>query len=76
MSEWLRVPAEVVPYARVSERTIEHWAREGLRYVKVRGCRLTKTEWVDEFLISHEATRDQVKKRLDKIVNDLCRGFK
>ena len=42
---------------KVSKRTIETWTREdGLRFVKIRGKRFVKKEWLDEFLEAHEVT--------------------
>jgi excisionase family DNA binding protein len=55
MIGWLDIPA-LSKYCCTSPRTIETWIKErGLRYSRVRGKRLVKREWLDEFLEAHEA---------------------
>ena len=43
------------PYCCTGKRTIETWIKEkGLRVSRVRGKRLIKREWLDQFLEDHE----------------------
>jgi len=53
---WLDIKT-ASPYCCTSKRTVEMWIKdEGLRYVRIRGKRLIKREWLDEFLESREET--------------------
>jgi len=72
MEGWIRIPKQLASYSSVSTRTTEDWLKNGLRFVKVGACRLTKPEWVDEFLISHEVSSGS---QVDQIVDDVLRGI-
>ena len=70
MIGWLDIAA-LSKYCCTSPRTIETWIKErGLRYSKVRGKRLIKREWLDEFLEKHEAGNGS---EIDQIVSDVCK---
>jgi excisionase family DNA binding protein len=56
---------------KVSKRTVETWIREeGLRFVKIRGKRFVKKEWLDAFLEKYEVRNDC---EVDRIVSDVCK---
>jgi excisionase family DNA binding protein len=70
MIGWLDIAA-LSKYCCTSPRTIEMWIKErGLRYSRVRGKRLVKREWLDEFLEAHEADHGN---NVDRIVSDICK---
>jgi hypothetical protein len=46
---------------------------EGLRYCRVRGKRLIKREWLDEFLESREETN--LGEKIEGIVNELAKDL-
>ncbi len=47
---WVKVK-DAAKYAGVSERTLEEWLKQGLKFVKIpSGLRLIKPEWIDQFL--------------------------
>ena len=55
-------------YAGVSERTLEAWLRQGLKFCRLpSGLRLIKFAWLDEFL---EKFTDS-ESRVDRIVNEV-----
>ena len=69
---WFNI-AEVSVYCSTSKRTIEMWLKEeDLRYSRIRGKRLIKREWLDEFLEKHEIGTE---KDVDQIVNETLRGM-
>ena len=73
MIGWLDISA-LSKYCCTSPRTIETWIKErGLRYSRVRGKRLVKREWLDEFLEAHEADSGN---NVDRIVSDICKELK
>ena len=69
---WFSI-AEAAAYCSTSKRTIEMWLKEeGLRYSRVRGKRLIKREWLDEFLQKHEIG---TAKEVNMIVNEICQDI-
>ena len=57
-----------------SKRTLEMWIKEeGLRFTRVRGKRLIKREWLDDFLEAHEVTDSG--KEVDTIVREVMEGI-
>jgi len=68
---WLRIPKEAAEYSAVKPRTFEDWLKSGLRFVKIRGCRMTKPQWIDDYLMGFEVNRNEV----ESIVNDVIREF-
>ena len=72
---WYDIPSIPKYYCKkVSKRTVETWIREeGLRFVKIRGKRFVKKEWLDNFLEAHERTNndDNVSKIIDEVLADL-----
>jgi len=68
---WLRIPKEAAEYSAVKPRTLEDWLKSGLRFVKIRGCRMTKPEWVDDYLMRYEVNQNQV----DSVVNEVMKDF-
>lgn len=71
MNNWLRIPKQAADYCGVSVRTFEDWLKSGLKYCKVGGCRLTKPEFIDDFLLQHEVNHNEV----DEIVNEVMAGL-
>jgi len=63
---WFR-PKEAAKYAGISERLLRYWLKQGLRYSRVGGVTLIKSEWLDEFIESHAATPSW-DAEIDKIV--------
>lgn len=58
----------------VSKRTVEMWIKDkGLRFVRVRGKRFVKREWLDQFLEDHEQTVDD--DQVDRIVDGVLKDF-
>jgi len=74
MIDWYDIGSIPEYCHKVSKRTAETWIREeGLRFVKIRGKRFVKKEWLDEFLEAHEATNDG--KAVDQIVNETLKDM-
>jgi excisionase family DNA binding protein len=47
---WLKVK-DAAKYAGVSERTLEDWLKQGLKYAQIpSGLRLIRPEWIDNYL--------------------------
>ena len=67
---WLKIK-DASAYAGVSKRTFEEWLKNGLRYVKPGGNRLTKPGWIDSYLENFEVKPENV----DNIVDDVMRGL-
>jgi excisionase family DNA binding protein len=73
MIGWLDIQT-LSKYCCTSPRTIETWIKErGLRYSRVRGKRLVKREWADDFLEGHEV---DIGNEVDRIVSDVCKELK
>jgi excisionase family DNA binding protein len=74
MIGWLDISA-LSEYCCTSPRTIEMWIKErGLRYSRVRGKRLIKREWLDQFLESHEASKNN--EQVDSIVTEILENMR
>ncbi len=61
-------------YCCTGKRTIETWIKEkGLRVSRIRGKRLIRKEWLDQFLEDHEqaSNKDNVSEIVDKVLADL-----
>ena len=61
-------------YCCTGKRTIETWIKEkSLRVSRIRGKRLIKRQWLDEFLEAHEQTNNEndVSKIVDGVLADL-----
>lgn len=71
---WLKIE-DAASYAGVSKRTFEAWLKNGLRYVQPGRKRLTRPEWVDEYLGAFEASQQGNAERIDQVVDDVCKGF-
>jgi excisionase family DNA binding protein len=70
---WLDIKTAFT-YCSTSKRTVEMWIKdEGLRYCRVRGKRLIKREWLDEFLESREETN--LGEKIEGIVNELAKDL-
>lgn len=67
---WVKVRA-AAKYAGVSERTLEDWLKQGLKYAKIpSGLRLIKLEWIDQFLEKY--VQIPGNNQLKDIVEDVC----
>ena len=72
MIGWLDIAA-LSKYCCTSPRTIEAWIKErGLRYSRIRGKRLVKKEWIDEFLEKHEVGSGR---EIDRIVSETLKDM-
>ena len=61
-------------YCCTGKRTIETWIKEkGLRVSRVRGKRLIKKEWLDQFLEDHEVREDG--RKVDELVDEVLKGL-
>jgi hypothetical protein len=70
---WGNIKA-VSQYAGVSERTLETWLKEGLKFVRLpSGYRLIKLVWIDEFLESYlqEPGSNSVDQITEKIFKEM-----
>ena len=75
MVEWLKLSSVGKRYVDMSPRSVHEWPKMGLKTVKLpSGTRMTKKEWIDEFLSTFEET-DERKSEVDRIVNDVCKEF-
>ncbi len=73
MVEWLKKSAGAEYAGGVSTRLFSDWLGSGeLRFVKVGGTILTRTDWIDEFLEKHEAQAG----RIDDIANEILKELK
>ena len=67
MNGWVKVK-EAARYAGISERTLEDWLKNGLRYAQLpSGLRLIKLSWIDEYLENFVRTQNKT----DEIVNEV-----
>jgi len=67
---WLRIK-DAAEYCGVCKRTLMSWLKdEGLRYAKIRGTVLIKSEWLDAFLGQYEANGGR---NVDCIVDETLR---
>ena len=72
MSGWVKIK-KAADYADISERTIRHWLKDGLKHSRLpSGTILIKYDWLDSYLESFAAKEDQV----DKIVNEVLKDFR
>ena len=72
MIGWFDI-ASASAYCCCGKRTIETWIKEkGLRVSRVRGKRLIKQQWLDQFLEAHEQTKneDNVSKIVDEVLSE------
>jgi len=59
-------------YAGISDRTLEDWLKQGLKYVRLpTGTRLLKYEWIDEYLESFVEAENQVDTVVNEMLSDL-----
>jgi excisionase family DNA binding protein len=72
MVGWFSI-AGASAYCSTSKRTVEMWIKEeGLRISRVRGKRLIKKEFLDEFLEKHESGNG---KKVDQIVDETLKDL-
>lgn len=71
MQGWLRIPKQAAKYSAISPRLVEDWLHNGLRFVKVGGVRLTRPDWIDDFLLKYETSQSCVESIVDEIVKSL-----
>ena len=70
MNGWCKVK-KATAYAGVSDRTLEDWLKQGLKFVRLpTGTRLIKFQWIDEFLEGFTETENQADIIADKIMKD------
>ena len=71
MNGWAKIKIAAA-YAGVSDRTLEDWFKQGLKFVRLpSGTRLIKYEWIDEFLEKFLESENQVDKVVDEILSGL-----
>lgn len=72
MTEWFKLSSVGKRYVDMSPRSVHEWPKMGLRTITLpTGTRMTKKEWVDEFLESFEVNDTTV----DNIVDEVCKEF-
>ena len=70
MKGWCKIKIAAA-YAGVSDRTLEDWLKQGLKYVRLpTGTRLLKYEWVDEYLERFLESEDRIDKVVDELLSD------
>jgi excisionase family DNA binding protein len=68
MIGWAKIKA-ISRYSGVSERTVEDWLKNGLRYVQLpSGLRLIKFEWVDEYLEGFNNQGDKIEQIVNEVI--------
>ncbi len=73
MVGWFDI-AGAAAWCSTGKRTVEMWIKEeGLRVTRIRGKRLIRKQWLDQFLQAHEATNNA--KEVDQIVSDVCKAL-
>lgn len=73
MRGWFDI-ASLSEHVSTSKRTIEMWIKEeGLRVSRIRGKRLIKKEWIDQFLEAHEVKKQEPE--IDRIVDEVCQDL-
>jgi len=74
---WLKIKG-AAKYAGVSERTLEDWLKQGLKFVQIpSGLRLIKPEWIDNYL--EQYIQDPVSKQtrqINQIVDGVLKEFR
>ena len=71
MKGWCKIRV-AAGYAGVSDRTLEDWLKQGLKYVRLpTGTRLLKYEWIDEYLESFVEAENQVDTVVNEMLSDL-----
>lgn len=72
MDGWCKIK-KAAGYADVSDRTLEDWLKQGLKFVRLpTGTRLIKYQWIDEFLEGFANSENHV----DKMVEEIMSGIK
>jgi len=65
--------AGAAAWCSTGKRTVEMWIKEeGLRISRIRGKRLIKKDWIDDFLEQHEL---KPERSVDNIVSEVCRDL-
>ena len=71
MNGWCKIKKGAA-HAGVSDRTLEGWLKQGLKYVRLpTGTRLLKYEWIDEYLESFIEAENQVDSVVNEMLSDL-----
>jgi len=71
MNGWCKIKTAAA-YAGVSERTLENWLKQGLKFTRLpTGTRLIKYEWIDIFLEGYADSGNDV----DKVVEEVMKGM-
>ena len=71
MKGWCKIRV-AAGYAGISDRTLEDWLKQGLKYVRLpTGTRLLKYEWIDEYLESFVEAENQVDTVVHEMLADL-----
>jgi excisionase family DNA binding protein len=70
MKGWFDI-AGAAAWCSTGKRTLEMWIKEeGLRCSRIRGKRLIKKDWLNEFLEQHELGSGN---EVNRIVSDVCK---
>jgi predicted site-specific integrase-resolvase len=68
---WLK-PSQGAKYAGVSLKIFRRWLNSGLRHVRLENGRIfTNFDYIDEYLMKHEATDSAVKDTAEEILSKL-----
>ena len=72
MKGWIKIKGAAA-YSGVSVRTAEGWLKQGLRFIQLpTGLRLTKYEWIDEFLERYsQDPANQIDEMVEQVLADI-----
>lgn len=71
MNGWCKIKIAAA-YAGVSERTLEDWLKNGLKFVRLpTGTRLIKYDWIDEYLESYADSKNHVDEMVEEIMTEM-----
>jgi predicted site-specific integrase-resolvase len=66
---WCKIK-KAAAYADVSDRTLEDWLKQGLKFVRLpTGTRLIKYEWIDEYLQGYVYSENNIDEMVEEIMS-------
>lgn len=67
---WMRTD-KAAEYATVSTRTFRRWKKNGMRYARVDGVDLFRSEWIDEYIRQFEVKENAAREMAEAIFQKL-----